>query len=133
MKTIQTLSEKLDEGKILKYCYPEIDYTNFDPLMFSMNAVKATFEEVEDVLINYDDFIVNAKNNEADKLIRHSRIKDFDSEAIKSFYTKTFKLNEIECPLDLLLFLTVPTLAFHPFYLFHLRLLFLHYKPLLRL
>ena len=37
--TIQTLSEKLDEGKILKYCYPEIDYTNFDPLMFSMNAL----------------------------------------------------------------------------------------------
>ena len=64
--------------------------------MFSMNAVKATFEEVEDVLINYDDFIVNAKNNEADKLIRHSKIKDFNAEAIKSFYTKTFDLNEIE-------------------------------------
>ena len=94
--TIQTLSEKLDEGKILKYCYPEIDYTNFDPLMFSMNAVKATFEEVEDVLINYDDFIVNAKNNEADKLIRHSKIKDFNAEVIKSFYTQTFDLNEIE-------------------------------------
>jgi len=94
--TIQTLSEKLDQGKILKYCYPPVDFDNFNPLMFSMSAVKSTFEEVESVLLNYDDFAENAKNNDANKLIRHSKIKDFDAEAIKSFYNKTFQLNEVE-------------------------------------
>ena len=61
-----------------------------------MSAVKSTFEEVESVLLNYDDFAENAKNNDANKLIRHSKIKDFDAEAIKSFYNKTFQLNEVE-------------------------------------
>ena len=70
--TIQELSKNLDEGRILKYCYPNISKKNF----------KSYFEE--------------SKLNDSSKLIRHSRIKDFNREVISEFNKKEFILENIE-------------------------------------
>ena len=58
--TIQTLSKKLDLGKTIKYCYPELDIQNFDPVDFSMRAVRETFLNLPMVIDKIDEYIVNA-------------------------------------------------------------------------
>ena len=94
--TIQGLSEKLDEGKILKYCYPNIVKNNFNPFLFSMEAVKNTFIEVGDVVKNFESYIENSIPNDSNKLIRHSKIKDFNNEVINQFNKKEFILENVE-------------------------------------
>ena len=94
--TIQELSKNLDEGRILKYCYPEINKQDFNPFLFSMESVKKTFIGVEDVLKNFKNYIEDSKLNDANKLIRHSKINDFNSEVISKFNNKKFILENIE-------------------------------------
>ena len=94
--TIQELSKNLDEGRILKYCYPNISKKNFNPFLFSMGSVKETFIGVEDVLKNFKSYIEDSKLNDSSKLIRNSKIKDFNSEVISEFNKKEFILENIE-------------------------------------
>ena len=81
---------------ILKYCYPNISKKNFNPFLFSMGSVKETFIGVEDVLKNFKSYIEESKLNDSSKLIRHSKIKDFNSKVISEFNKKEFILENIE-------------------------------------
>ena len=62
-----------------------------------MGSVKETFIGVEDVLKNFKSYIEESKLNDSSKLIRHSKIKDFNSnEVISEFNKKEFILENIE-------------------------------------
>ena len=50
-----------------------------------MGSVKETFIGVEDVLKNFKSYIEESKLNDSSKLIRHSKIKDFNSKVISEF------------------------------------------------
>ena len=86
--TIQTLSKKLDLGKTIKYCYPELDIQNFDPVDFSMRAVRETFLNLPMVIDKIDEYIVNAIEVDKSRLIRNSKIADFDEKTLEEFYKK---------------------------------------------
>lgn len=94
--TIQKLSKRLDEGRILKYCYPNISEENFNPFLFSMEAVRETFKGIEDVLNDYKKYIVNSIPNDSNKLIRYSKMNDFNIDAVKKFEKKEFTFKNIE-------------------------------------
>ena len=94
--TIQTLSKKLDLGKTIKYCYPELDIQNFDPVDFSMRAVRETFLNLPMVIDKIDEYIVNAIEVDKSRLIRNSKIADFDEKTLEEFYKKKINLNNIE-------------------------------------
>ena len=94
--TIQTLSKNLDEGRILKYCFPPLNYNNFNPFMFSMNAVKETFIQTVDVINNYKFYLENSQPNDNSKLIGHSKISDFNENVIRKFYEIDFNLIDID-------------------------------------
>ena len=94
--TIQKLSKRLDEGRILKYCYPNISEENFNPFLFSMEAVRETFKGIEDVLNDYKKYIVNSIPNDSNKLIRYSKMNDFNIDAVKKFEKKQFTFKNIE-------------------------------------
>ena len=61
-----------------------------------MGSVKETFIGVEDVLKNFKSYIEESKLNDSSKLIRHSKIKDFNSKVISEFNKKEFILENIE-------------------------------------
>ncbi len=94
--TIQTLSKKLDLGKTIKYCYPELDIQNFDPVDFSMRAVRETFLNLPMVIDKIDEYIGNAIEVDKSRLIRNSKIADFDEKTLEEFYKKKINLNNIE-------------------------------------
>ena len=94
--TIQTLSKKLDLGKTIKYCYPELDIQNFDPVDFSMRAVRETFLNLPMVIDKIDEYIVNAIEVDKSRLIRNSKIADFDEKTLEEFYKKKINLNNID-------------------------------------
>ena len=94
--TIQTLSKKLDLGKTIKYCYPELDIQNFDPVDFSMRAVRETFLNLPMVIDKIDEYIVNAIEVDKSRLIRNSKIADFDEKTLEEFYKNKINLNNIE-------------------------------------
>ena len=94
--TIQTLSKKLDLGKTIKYCFPELDIQNFDPVDFSMRAVRETFLNLPMVIDKIDEYIVNAIEVDKSRLIRNSKIADFDEKTLEEFYKKKINLNNIE-------------------------------------
>ena len=94
--TIQTLSKKLDLGKTIKYCYPELDIQNFDPVDFSMRAVRETFLNLPMVIDKIDEYIVNAIQVDKSRLIRNSKIADFDEKTLEEFYKKKINLNNID-------------------------------------
>lgn len=93
--TIQTLSEKLDLGKTIKYCYPKLDIPTFNSVNFSMEAVKETFINLPEVIDKIDEHIENASEPDNSKLIRHSKIADFDEKALDEFYEKNINFNNI--------------------------------------
>lgn len=94
--TIQTLSKKLDLGKTIKYCFPELDIQNFDPVDFSMRAVRETFLNLPMVIDKIDEYIGNAIEVDKSRLIRNSKIADFDEKTLEEFYKKKINLNNIE-------------------------------------
>ena len=94
--TIQTLSKKLDLGKTIKYCYTELDIQNFDPVDFSMRAVRETFLNLPMVIDKIDEYIVNAIEVDKSRLIRNSKIADFDEKTLEEFYKKKINLNNID-------------------------------------
>ena len=94
--TIQTLSKKLDLGKTIKYCFPELDIQNFDPVDFSMRAVRETFLNLPMVIDKIDEYIGNAIKVDKSRLIRNSKITDFDEKTLEEFYKKKINLNNIE-------------------------------------
>tara|TARA_B100001057_G_scaffold493584_1_gene588340 strand:+ start:22999 stop:23745 length:747 start_codon:yes stop_codon:yes gene_type:complete len=94
--TIQTLSKKLDLGKTIKYCFPELDIQNFDPVDFSMRAVRETFLNLPMVINKIDEYIGNATEADKSKLIRHSKIADFDEKTLEEFYKKKINLKNID-------------------------------------
>jgi len=94
--TIQTLSKKLDLGKTIKYCFPELDIQNFDPVDFSMKAVRETFLNLPMVIDKIDEYIGNAIEVDKSRLIRNSKIADFDEKTLEEFYKKKINLNNIE-------------------------------------
>jgi methionyl-tRNA formyltransferase len=94
--TIQTLSKKLDLGKTIKYCFPELDIQNFDPVDFSMRAVRETFLNLPMIIDKIDEYIGNAIEVDKSRLIRNSKIADFDEKTLEEFYKKKINLNNIE-------------------------------------
>ena len=94
--TIQTLSEKIDRGKIIKYSYPEKITNNFNPLFFAMEAVRSTIIDAVSVLENLDSYLNKSIDQDSNRLIRHSKVGDFNAKAVKEFYTKTFNLDNFK-------------------------------------
>jgi methionyl-tRNA formyltransferase len=94
--TIQTLSEKVDSGKILKYSYPEEITNNFNPLFFAMEAVRSTIIDAVGILENLDSYLNKSIVQDSNRLIRHSKVADFNAEAVKEFYIKTFNLDNLK-------------------------------------
>ena len=94
--TIQTLSEKIDRGKIIKYSYPEKITNNFNPLFFAMEAVRSTIIDAVSVLENLDSYLNKSIDQDSNRLIRHSKVADFNAKAVKEFYTKTFNLDNFK-------------------------------------
>ena len=94
--TIQTLSEKVDSGEILKYSYPKDTIKGFNPIFFAMDAVKSTIMDTVDVLRNLDSYLNKSITQNPNRLIRHSKISDFNVEAINNFYLKKFNLENLK-------------------------------------
>ena len=94
--TIQTLSEKIDSGRIIKYSYPEEITSDFNPISFAMGAVKSTIIDAVNVLENLDSYLNKSIVQDSNRLIRHSKVVDFDAKAVKEFYTKTFNLDNFK-------------------------------------
>jgi len=94
--TIQTLSEKVDSGEILKYSYPKDTIKGFNPIFFAMDAVKSTIMDTVDVLRNLDSYLNKSITQNPNRLIRHSKISDFNVEAINNFYMKKFNLENLK-------------------------------------
>ena len=93
--TIQTLSKSLDMGNTLKYCYPELDVESFNPFNFSMQAVETTIKSIPLLVDNIDDHLLKMIEPDSSKLIRNSKIKDFDEKVINQFYLKKIDLENI--------------------------------------
>ena len=93
--TIQTLSKKLDLGRTIKYCYPKLDIPTFDPVNFSMEAVKETFRNLPEVIEKVDKYLSKSREPDSDKLIRHSKIADFNEKILIEFYKKEINLENI--------------------------------------
>jgi methionyl-tRNA formyltransferase len=94
--TIQTLSEKVDSGEILKYSYPEDTGKSFNPIFFAMDAVKSTIIDTVDVLRNLDSYFNKSITQNPNRLIRHSKISDFNVEAVNNFSLKKFNLENLQ-------------------------------------
>ena len=94
--TIQTLSKKLDMGKTLKYCYPMLEENIFNPFSFSMQAVERTIISMPDLIDDIEQYILNGIEPDDKKLIRHSKMKDFNVEIIKRFYENNIDLDNIK-------------------------------------
>ena len=93
--TIQTLSKKLDLGKTIKYCYPQLNIQTFNPVNFSMEAVKETFLNLPEVIDKIDKYIEESREPDSKKLIRHSKIADFNEKILSEFYKKEINLENI--------------------------------------
>ena len=94
--TIQTLSEKVDSGEILKYSYPQEITNNFNPVFFAMEAVRSTIIDAVVVLENLDSYLNKSIVPDSNRLIRHSKIADFNAEVVKEIYIKTFNLDNLK-------------------------------------
>ena len=94
--TIQTLSEKVDSGEILKYSYPEDTIKGFNPIFFAMDAVKSTIIDTVDVLRNLDSYLNKSITPNPNRLIRNSKISDFNVEAINNFYMQKFNMKNLK-------------------------------------
>lgn len=93
--TIQTLSRTLDMGNTLKYCYPNFNKDSFNPFNFSMEAVMETINNLPEVVNNIDKYLSKMAKPDDAKLIRHSKINDFNDEIVTDFYKKELNLNNI--------------------------------------
>jgi len=93
--TIQTLSKKLDMGKTLKYSYPILEEGLFNPFNFSMQAVEKTITSMPELIDDIDRCILNAIEPNGMKLIRHSKMKDFNVEIVKQFYENNIDLKNV--------------------------------------
>ena len=74
----------------------ELDIQNFDPVDFSMRAVRETFLNLPMVIDKIDEYIVNAIEVDKSRLIRNSKIADFDEKTLEEFYKKKINLNNID-------------------------------------
>ena len=93
--TIQTLSRTLDMGNTLKYCYPNFEKDSFNPFDFSMEAVMETINNLPEVINSIDKYLSNMAKPDSAKLIRHSKINDFNDQIVTDFYNKEFNFKNI--------------------------------------
>lgn len=94
--TIQTLSKKVDSGEIIKYSYPKDVTGGFNPICFGMDAVKSTIKDAADILSNLDFHLNKSITQDPNRLIRHSKISDFNVEAVNNFYMKKFNMENLK-------------------------------------
>ena len=73
---------------LLKYCYPNFNNDSFNPFDFSMEAVMETINNLPEVINNINKYLSNMVKPDGKKLIRHSKINDFNDEIITDFYKK---------------------------------------------
>ena len=80
--TVHYLSKKLDGGKIIFHALSEY---NKNPFLYSMSTVKSAFYGIKKHLKN-NNKKSKGLSQEQKKLIRYSRRKDFNNNAIKNFF-----------------------------------------------
>jgi len=61
-----------------------------------MGAVKSTIIDAVSVLENLDYYLNKSIDQDSNRLIRHSKVADFNAKAVKEFYTKTFNLDNFK-------------------------------------
>ena len=61
-----------------------------------MRAVRETFLNLPMVIDKIDEYIVNAIEVDKSRLIRNSKIADFDEKTLEEFYKNKINLNNIE-------------------------------------
>ena len=61
-----------------------------------MRAVRETFLNLPMVIDKIDEYIVNAIEVDKSRLIRNSKIADFDEKTLEEFYKKKINLNNID-------------------------------------
>ncbi len=61
-----------------------------------MDAVKSTIKDAADILSNLDFHLNKSITQDPNRLIRHSKISDFNVEAVNNFYMKKFNMENLK-------------------------------------